>query len=66
MQNEKVMDQLKSRNKSSIEQRDDDIQRLNEETTQRSLLNEKLTKENKSLKFEVPYLDNYLVESFRE
>ncbi|CAD8045506.1 unnamed protein product [Paramecium primaurelia] len=57
---DKQSDSLKNRYKIIIEQREDEIHRLNEEANQITTLNDRLTKEIKSLKIEITRMENGL------
>ncbi|CAD8055748.1 unnamed protein product [Paramecium primaurelia] len=57
---DKQSDSLKNRYKIIIEQREDEIHRLNEEANQIITLNDRLTKEIKSLKIEITRMENGL------
>ncbi|CAD8071397.1 unnamed protein product [Paramecium sonneborni] len=57
---DKQSESIKNRYKIIIEQKEDEIHRLNEETNQISTLNDRLTKEIKSLKIEITRMENGL------
>ncbi|KAM3130723.1 hypothetical protein pb186bvf_017137 [Paramecium bursaria] len=64
--NDKTVEQLKNRYRIIIDQREDEIQRLNNELTHIQTLNERLVKENKSFKVEITRMETSLKSDIEE